>query len=275
MPKINYIQHKKSNNKCFLFPDLPENDYWESLPSHIKLMLQLAKLQYPEKNPQDIVVFEPCPSLSHRSEDITRDLGFRSIAPPCGRDILEMDKPPTGPGGVDIVVTNPPFSDQRKFLEHFYTWYKLYNIPFVLLLPDTVMREAFFLNVYMTRKEIQIVYGNSPTMFIDPQTNKPTDKFARFNPIFVCCGFQQTLPRVMSYDNSYDKKFGYNPKSYTDRTVIQRPGKLFTCLHRSLRVCGKKGRKIKTKLLKRGWSYFNRILDYAIQKQSLIAWKNC
>ena len=97
-----------------------------------------------------------------------------------GQDFFDYE-----PSDWDIIISNPPFQQKRKFFERALS----FNKPFALLMTMTWMNEAAPVQLFEERG-LQLLLFDKRIEFIQPNP-KQTGKIT-FNSSYFCCDF---LPR--------------------------------------------------------------------------------
>ena len=97
-----------------------------------------------------------------------------------GKDFLKYD-----PGGWDVIISNPPFTNKRKYFERALS----FNKPFALIMSNTWLNDSAPKQLFYDR-DLQLLMFDKRIKFIGPdleQNNKIT-----FSSSYYCWNF---LPR--------------------------------------------------------------------------------
>lgn len=85
---------------------------------------------------KDMTIWDPFFCTGRAKTCLTR-LGFHSVLHVDGVDFLSLDVPPAG---VEVIVTNPPYSILQPILRRISTW----GMPAVLLIPSSTVQTRYF-----------------------------------------------------------------------------------------------------------------------------------
>jgi len=103
------------------------DDEYETHPDALRFMASFLDREHH-------VVWEPFWSTGF-SGDFLRNEGFAVVHEPV--DFFALEEPPAG---VNVVVTNPPFSKKREVFERLFAL----EMPFVLLVPTYTLHAQYF-----------------------------------------------------------------------------------------------------------------------------------
>ena len=108
--------------------------------------------------PKDKVIWEAFRNeheLSTRAADHLRQIGFDVVNP-----YLDFFENNLG----DIVVSNPPFNRKKQVMERLFEL----NKPFMLVLPNIILKTKYFIDWAKNDKDIQIIILPKRVDFIKP-----------------------------------------------------------------------------------------------------------
>lgn len=160
-PSNSVLYSSGKNNECYT-PDYAVSPILEFIPKDAKVW---------------------CPFDTSESEFVkqiseTNNVVYSHIDE--GKDFFNYE-----PSHWDIIISNPPFQQKRKFFERALS----FNKPFALLMTMTWMNEAAPVQLFENRG-LQLLLFDKRIEFIQP-TPKKTGKIT-FNSSYFCCDF---LPR--------------------------------------------------------------------------------
>lgn len=129
--------------------------------------------------PKDVIVW--CPFDKEDSEFVkqiskTNEVTFSHID--YGQDFFDYE-----PDKWDVIISNPPFSNKRKFFERALS----FNKPFALIMTNTWLNDSAPKNLFMTR-DLQLLMFDKRMDFIQANVANRT-KAITFSSSYYCWNF--------------------------------------------------------------------------------------
>lgn len=159
--------------------------------SHIKYYAKLKSFTWSAKsNYINITNFQY--QLAHLSG---KDLNTKELA--HGKDFFEYE-----PTNWDIIVSNPPFQNKRKFFERALSFKK----PFALIMTNAWLNDSSSKTVFLeANRQLQLLMFNDRMKFTNPD-GRPNNKIT-FSSSYYCCDL---LPKdLILYGNLVETQKGH------------------------------------------------------------------
>jgi hypothetical protein len=134
-----------------------------------------------------------CPFDKEDSEfvKVLRENGFNVVYSHIdnGQDFFTYE-----PKNFDVILSNPPYKDKRKFIERA----ESFNKPWCLLLPINIISDAILNDIFGNMEELTILVPKRRTRFF----NKRTGEIGK-SPTFKACyiGRKFFLKQLIGVDN--------------------------------------------------------------------------
>ena len=111
--------------------------------------------------------------------EVFRNAGYKVVCShiATGQDFMEYV-----PEKWDIIISNPPFKEKRKFLERAYYWRK----PFVLLNPLSAINDGLWNSIF-AEDDLQLIIPNKRAIFFNE--NGCIGKSPSFKSGYICYRF--------------------------------------------------------------------------------------
>jgi hypothetical protein len=119
---------------------------------------------------------------SGTSAKYLREMGFKVYSK--DEDFFKVTKKKLESKGIGLIITNPAFSRKQEAFERL----KELGIPFVVLVPTTVLHTLYFKNVFEGDKDIQLIFPYRKRQF-DKMGLKPGEKQndnCSFYTVYIC-----------------------------------------------------------------------------------------